>query len=476
MWNVGLYIAGEWRAAENGDDIVVVNPADGQPVGRVARASETDLAQTVAAARTGFETWSRTGVLERSQLLRDAAKILRERADDIAHLMTGEQGKPLVEARGEAMAAADTIDWLAEEARRVYGRIVPSRSVGVEQYVLRDPVGPVAAFTPWNFPINQAVRKIGAAVATGCSIILKRPEETPASVAELVRAFADAGVPPGVINLVFGGPAEISERLIPDPVIRKVSFTGSTEVGKHLAALAGRHMKRITLELGGHAPAIVTADADIDQAARVLGGAKFRNAGQICIAPTRFLVEDSVHDAFVDRLCTTARAIRVGDGADPETTMGPMANARRIEMMESLVADAVDRGARLETGGKRIGNSGYFFEPTVLSGMTPDMRAMNEEPFGPVALVSRVSTLDEAITEANRLDYGLAAYAFTGSAQSMSLLRARIEAGMLSINHQGLALPELPFGGVKESGYGSEGGSEALEPYLVTRLVTQRAA
>jgi succinate-semialdehyde dehydrogenase/glutarate-semialdehyde dehydrogenase len=387
--------------------------------------------------------------------------------------MTLEQGKPLGEARMETLGAADTIDWFAEEARRTYGWVIPARAEGVYQLGLKEPVGPVAAFTPWNFPINQIVRKLAAALATGCSIIVKAPEETPASPAELIRAFADAGVPEGVVGLVYGVPAEISEYLIPHPTIRKISFTGSTPVGKHLAALAGRHMKRATMELGGHAPAIVFDDADLDAAATVLTAAKFRNAGQVCVAPTRFLVQERVYEPFLERVVAAAKARKVGPGMDPESTMGAMANERRIQAMESMVADAVQRGATVETGGRRIGNKGFFFEPTVLTGVSREAHAMNEEPFGPMALVSSFGEFDEAIEEANRLPFGLAAYAYTRSTRTATALAANVESGMLTINHNGLAIPEVPFGGMKDSGYGSEGGREAVEAYLNTKFVSQ---
>jgi succinate-semialdehyde dehydrogenase/glutarate-semialdehyde dehydrogenase len=371
------------------------------------------------------------------------------------------------------MAAADIIDWFAEEGRRAYGRVIPARAEGVYQLVIKEPVGPVAAFTPWNFPINQVVRKLCGAVATGCSIIVKAPEETPASPAELIRAFVDAGLPPGVANLVYGVPAEISAYLIPHPVIRKVTFTGSTPVGKMLAALAGQHMKRVTMELGGHAPAIVCEDADLDLAARTLAGAKFRNAGQVCVSPTRFLVQEKLYDGFVEKFVAAARAVKVGDGLAEGTTMGPLAHERRIPWIETLVQDAQAKGAKVLTGGKRIGNKGYFYEPTVMTEVPKDARAMNEEPFGPLAMISRFRDLDEVVEEANRLPYGLAAYAFTRSTKTATALASRVESGMMTINHLGLALPEVPFGGVKDSGYGSEGGSEAIEAYLNTKFVSQ---
>ena len=471
--NVTLLIDGQWRAAASNRTIPVVNPANGEHIGTVAHADISDLDHALEAAQKGFKLWRKVSAFERSKVMRKAADLLRARADMVATLMTMEQGKPLVEAKIEVMAAADTIDWFAEEGRRAYGRVVPSRGEGIYQLVIKEPVGPVAAFTPWNFPINQVVRKLSCAVATGCSIIVKAPEETPASPAELLRCFVDAGIPAGVVGLVYGVPAEISEYLIPHPVIRKVSFTGSTVIGKQLAALAGLHMKRVTMELGGHAPAIVFDDADIDVAAKLLAGAKFRNAGQVCISPTRFLVQDSVYDRFVEGFVAQAKALKVADGLEAGTTMGPLANPRRITAMESLISDATKHGCKVQTGGHRIGNKGNFFEPTVLTDVPLDARVQNEEPFGPMAIISRFKGFDDVVEEANRLPFGLASYAYTRSAKTANMIAAEVEAGMMSINHHGLGLPEIPFGGVKDSGYGSEGGSEAIEPYLVSKFVTQ---
>ncbi len=473
--NVQLLIDGNWGPSQSGKTINVLNPATGEVNGTVAHADIPDLDRALAAAQKGFETWRRISAYDRAKIMRKAAEILRTRVEEIGRLMTLEQGKPLVEAKGETAFSADIIEWFAEEARRAYGRVVPSRAENIMQLVIKEPVGPVAAFTPWNFPLNQANRKICGALAAGCSIIVKGPEETPGSLSAYVQCWLDAGVPAGVINLVFGVPATISEYLIPHPIIRKISFTGSTAIGKHLAALAGAHMKRVTMELGGHAPSMVFEDANLDTAAAVLAANKFRNAGQVCVAPTRFLVQDSVHDEFVEKLVSQARKVKVGNGLEQGTTMGPLANARRIPAMEALINDAVAKGATIATGGKRIGNVGNFFEPTVLTGMTTDMRAMNEEPFGPVALVSRFSTIDQVIAEANRLDYGLAAYAYTSSQKTLQTLSSRVEVGMLSVNHHGIALPEVPFGGIKDSGYGSEGGTEAIEAYLNTKLVTAAA-
>jgi len=471
--DVQLHIAGKWRNAEGDRSIPVFNPATEEKIGSVAHASRSDLDEALEAARRGFEIWKKTSAFDRSKVMRRAAGLMRERVEAIAKLMTLEQGKPLFEARTEVKLAADIIEWFAEEARRTYGHIVPARAPDVYQLVLKEPVGPVAAFTPWNFPINQVVRKLSAALAAGCSIIVKAPEETPASPAELIRAFVDAGVPEGVIGLVYGVPCEISEYLIPHPVIRKLTFTGSTPVGKQLAALAGAHMKRITMELGGHAPAIVFDDANVDAAVNQLVKAKFRNAGQVCVAPTRFLVQTKVYEDFVGKFVKEAKAIKVAGGLDEGVGMGPLANDRRITAVEELLADARQKGADIKAGGNRIGNKGYFFEPTIVTNVNRDMRMMNEEPFGPLAMVLPFDTFEDAVSEANRLDYGLASYAYTGSAKTATRIAQSVEAGMMTINQLGLALPEVPFGGMKDSGYGSEGGSEALEAYLVTKFVSQ---
>jgi succinate-semialdehyde dehydrogenase/glutarate-semialdehyde dehydrogenase len=470
---VQLFVDGAWTKAAASRFLDVINPATGEPVGKVAHADKADLDRALEAADKGFKAWRKVPAFDRSKVMRKAANLLRERADAIAPLLTMEQGKPLAEAKGEVLAGADVIDWFAEEARRTYGRVIPARSDGIYQLVVKEPVGPVAAFTPWNFPINQVVRKLSCALAAGCSIIVKAPEETPASPAELIRCFADAGVPAGVINLVYGVPAEISEYLIPHPVIRKISFTGSTAVGKQLAALAGLHMKRVTMELGGHAPAIVFDDADVDTASKLLAGAKYRNAGQVCVSPTRVLVQERVYDQFVEGFVKYSKAVKVADGLDSGTTMGPMANARRIAAMEMFIGDATQHGAKIQSGGHRIGNKGNFFEPTVITDVPKDARVMNEEPFGPLAVISPFSSFDEVVTEANRLPYGLASYAYTRSAKTANAIAAAVESGMISINHHGLALPEVPFGGVKDSGYGSEGGLEAIENYLNTKFVTQ---
>ena len=470
--DVLLHIDGQWRAGHAGATLPVHDPATGQRIGSVAVAETTDLDGALAAAARGFATWRRVPAVERAQRMQAAAGLLRERADAIAWLLTLENGKPLAEAQAEVRFGADIIDWFAAEGTRITGRIVAPRAENQIAQVFKEPVGPVAAFTPWNFPINQLVRKLCGALATGCSVIAKAPEETPASPAELVRAFVDAGIPAGVIGLVYGQPDAISRHLIPHPVIRKVTFTGSTAVGKQLAALAGAHMKRVTMELGGHAPVIVADDCDVDRAAKIAAAAKFRNAGQVCISPTRFLVARAVHARFVAGLAAAAGALKLGHGLEPGTGMGPLANPRRLDAVQRLVDDAVAHGARVATGGERRGSAGHFFAPTVLDGVTREHQVFNEEPFGPVAAVQPFDSLDEAIAEANRLPYGLAAYAFTGNLRTAHALSQRLEVGMLWINQPAPAWPELPFGGVKDSGHGSEGGAEALEGYLNTKSVS----
>lgn len=470
-----LFIDDQWTDAADGRTIDVLNPADGQVIGTVAHASVADLDRARAVAERGFEVWRDTTPAKRSTIMRSAAQLLRDRVEMIARTLTLEQGKPLLEARGEILAAADIIDWFAEEGFRVYGRLVPHRTdITIRQMVVKDPVGPVAAFTPWNFPVNQVVRKIAAGLAAGCSLIVKAPEETPASPAELIRAFADAGLPAGVLGLVYGDPAEISGYLIPHPVIRKVTFTGSTAVGKQLAALAGQHMKRSSMELGGHAPVIVCDDADLELVLKTMGPMTFRNAGQVCISPTRFLVQNGVRDEFARALVGHADAIRVGSGLEDDTTMGPLANDRRLAAMGEFHADAVDRGAQVLTGGHRIGEAGNYWAPTVFDEVPTEARLFNDEPFGPVAGIRGFDRLDEAIAEANRLPYGLAGYAFTGSLANADLLTRRVEVGMLWVNMPSMPSAELPFGGIKDSGYGSEGGPEAMECYLNTRAVAIR--
>lgn len=471
--HVQLYIDGHWREGADARKLPVRNPATGEVMGELACAETSDLEEVAQAAHRGFDVWRKISAFDRYKMMRKAAQLLRDRVETVAQLMTLEQGKPLAEARMEVMAGADTIDWFAEEGRRAYGRVIPARQMDVYQLVIKEPVGPVAAFTPWNFPINQIVRKLAAALAAGCSIIVKAPEETPASPAELIRVFIDAGVPAGVVNLVYGDPAHISSYLIAHPAIRKISFTGSTPVGKQLAAMAGQHMKRMTMELGGHAPVIVFNDADISLAAKTMAASKFRNAGQVCVSPTRFLVQEGVFNEFVEQFVLHAEKLKVGNGMETGITMGPLANPRRVTAMQNLVDDAEQQNAKLKTGGKLLGSSGNFWTPTVLTELSLSARAMSEEPFGPMALINPFNTFDDAVQEANRLPFGLAAYAWTRSARTAQQIAASVQTGMITINHLGLGMPETPFGGVKDSGYGSEGGTEALEAYLNPKFVSQ---
>lgn len=468
-----LFIAGQWRMGSGGDTLSVRNPATGEELAPLPVANKADLDEALSAVEKGFPIWRATSAYDRAKVLKKAASLMRERAPYIGAVSTSEQGKPLAESTAEAMACADIFEWYAEEARRAYGRIIPSKHPGVRHMVFKEPIGPVAAFSPWNFPTTIPSRKLAAALAAGCPVIIKPAEETPGSCLELARCLDDAGLPKGVLNVVFGVPAEISTYLIASPVIRKISFTGSTMVGKHLAGLAAQRMIPSTMELGGHAPVIVFEDADLDLAARMSAGAKFRNAGQICIAPTRFYVHDSVHDAFVEKLAAHASALKIGSGLDAATQMGPLANPRRLSAMDEFISDARQHGAGVAAGGEGLGGAGNFWRPTVLSDVPNSARIMNEEPFGPVAVTQRFTSFDEVVAQANRLPYGLAAYAYTRSARTSADIGDALEAGMIGINFSVLTGPETPFGGVKESGHGSEGGIEGLEAYHVTKYVAQ---
>lgn len=467
------YIDGNWVEASSGNSSDVMNPATNIAVGKLSHASKADLDKALAAADKGFKIWRKTSAYERGKILKKAADLLRSRVDEIAAHLTMEQGKVVGEAKVELMGSADIIEWFAEEGRRAYGRIIPARADGVRNMVIMEPVGIVAGFSPWNFPVSQAARKIGGALAAGCSIIIKCPEETPASPIGFVKCFHDAGVPPGVINLVYGVPAEISEYLIPNPLIRKISFTGSVPVGKKLNALAALHMKRATMELGGHAPVLVFDDIETDQVATLLHGMKTRNAGQVCVSPTRFFVHEKAYDKFVGKFTDLMKNTTVGEGLDPKSKMGPLANPRRVNAMEQLVGDALEKGAKAATGGKRIGNQGNFFEPTVLTDVPKNARIMTEEPFGPVAVMMRFKDTDAMLSEANSLPFGLASYAFTKDAKTATKVADALDSGMVSINHFGIALPETPFGGIKDSGFGHEGGVEGLQAYLSAKFVSQ---
>ena len=470
---LGLYIDGAWMKEGGRKLEPVLNPATEKTLAELPHATIADLDQALAAAIKGFAVWRAMPAYDRSRIMGKAADLMRERKEKIARIMTQEQGKIIAESRLEVDAAADVIEWMGEEGRRAYGRIIPGRVRGVRQLVLQEPVGVCAAFTPWNFPALTPARKIAGALGAGCALILKPSEETPGSCIEMVRCFEDVGLPKGVLNLVFGVPAQISEHLIRKEAVRKISFTGSVPVGKHLAKLAAKGMKRATMELGGHAPVVVFDDVDPEKTAEINAAGKYRNAGQVCISPTRFYVQDKIYKRYLDRFTEYAKGIKLGDGLEADSKMGPLANARRLDAMEALVQDCRNVGAKIAAGGKRRGNQGYFFEPTVVTDVPDDSKLMTLEPFGPVAPIVPFKTFDEVVQRANALPFGLAAYAFTGSAKTATAIGDALEAGMVGVNAFAVSTAETPFGGVKESGYGHEGSIEGLEVYMTKKFIAQ---
>lgn len=474
-----LFIDGTWIGPEDGrprDHQPVHDPATGDLLGQLPHADAADIDRALAAAQRGYALWRATAPAARAKVLRGAADWLRAHGEAVARTATREQGKPLAEMRIEVQMAADTLEWYGEEGRRAYGRVL-TRNRGTRSLVVQEPIGPVAAFAPWNFPLGNPARKIGAALGAGCSVILKAPEEAPASAMLVVQALVQAGLPAGVVGLLYGVPDAISRQLLGSRIIRKVSFTGSTVVGRHLMKLAAEGGQRTTMELGGHAPVLVFDDADIELALNLMVAGKYRNAGQVCVSPTRFLVQSGVYERFLAAFAERASRLVVGHGLAEGTQMGPLAHPRRLDAMQTLVSDAVAAGARRVTGGQRLTTGGYanglFWQPTVLADVPLRARIMNEEPFGPVALVNRFETFDEAVAEANRLPFGLAAYAFTESARTALLLGDAIECGMLGINSAAIGAVDAPFGGVKDSGHGSEGALEGLQACLVTKQITQ---
>jgi succinate-semialdehyde dehydrogenase/glutarate-semialdehyde dehydrogenase len=472
--DLSLYINGQFLKGEGRKEQDVYNPATDEVIGKLPHASKADLDLALASAQKAFQSWKKSSPLERSRVLRKVAELSRARAQQIGANITLDMGKPVAEAAGEVTVCAEHADWAAEECRRIYGRVIPSRSEGVRQFVLKEPIGVVAAFSPWNFPFNQAIRKIVSALGAGCTIIIKGPEDAPSAVVAIARLFHEAGLPPGCLNVVWGVPSEVSTYLIHSPIVRKVSFTGSVPVGKQLAAMAGSLMKPCTMELGGHSPVIVMDDADVDAAADIMASSKFRNAGQVCVSPTRFYVQEKAYDRFVSRFLDKVKKLKVGPGTEPDTKMGPLAHKRRVPAIAGFVEDADARGAKILTGGHKMGDKGNFFEPTVVDEPPDDSKLMTQEPFGPIMGLKRFKEIDEAIERANSLPFGLAAYAFTTSTRNATKLGDGLESGMVTINHLGFALAETPFGGVKESGYGSEGGAETFDGYLVTKFVTQK--
>lgn len=474
--NLALFIDGQWLRGAGRAERDVIDPATGDVIAHLPLASADDIDAALASSAKAFVTWRDTSAWQRATILRQAAQLIGERKVALAAVLTMDNGKPLGDALGEIDRVVETVLWCSEQATRTYGRTFPPRAPGLLQATSKRPIGPVAAFAPWNFPAVLAVRKIAAALAAGCTIIVKPAEETPAACVGLVRAFQDAGVPPGVLNLVFGVPSEVSQRLIASPVIRKVSFTGSVPVGRLLYQLASAGLKAITMELGGHSPVIVCADVDVDRVAADCAAFKYRNAGQVCLSPNRFFVHEAVYDAFVARFVEVAKNLRVGAGADAGVQMGPLNNARRLDAAERFVVDARDHGARVALGGKRIGKRGFFFEPTVLTGIDESASIMSEEPFCPVAPIVSFSTLDDAIAKANAVEFGLAAYAFTNAGDKAAALSERLEAGWIGINSFTPALADAPLGGMKDSGVGYEGGPEGLDAYLQTRFLSHDRA
>lgn len=468
-----LLIDGEFRQGSTGVTEDVLNPATEEVLGAVPHASKADLDAALQSSLKGFQVWKATTPIERQKVMNRAADLIEADIDRIARNLTQEMGKPVGEARLELGFAIDVLRWYGEEGKRAYGRLIPARIPGARQIVVKEPVGPALAFVAWNFPAVNVMRKVAGALGAGCSMIIKPSEETPGTAVAIARALVEAGLPKGVLNVVFGVPDEVSRHLLASPIPRKLSFTGSVPVGKHLQKLAADTLKRCTMELGGHSPAIIFDDADIDRAIRVIGTNKFRNCGQVCISPTRFYVQEGVYEKFVDGFTEIAKSVKVGNGLEDGVQMGPLVAARRLEVMEGWVADARDHGATITAGGNRIGNIGYFWEPTVMRDVPEEARIMNEEPFGPVAPVAPFKSLDEVVERANKLSFGLASYAFTSDGKKAKALEEGIEAGLVGINHPGVSMPETPFGGVNESGYGSEGGIEGLEAFLRTKFVTE---
>jgi len=468
-----LFIGGQWLTAQDRATAAVVNPATGEEIGQVPLATAEDLDHALEVARLSFDQWRQTVPDQRAKILKRAADLILERAPHIAAQMTLEEGKPLRESLDEVTRAAEYFEWFAESARRIDGRVVPANRPGVLQLVKRQAIGPVAAFTPWNFPAITPARKLSAALAAGCSVVLKPGEESPSSALALARALDDAGLPKGVLQVVFGVPDQVSSHLIASPIIRKVTFTGSVPIGRLLSARAAEGVKPITLELGGHGPVLVFADADIEKAAVEGVANRFRGTGQVCISSTRFLIQREAYAEFVEHFVAATEALKIGDGMDPQTQVGPLANPRQLAKMEQLIADAVEKGARVLAGGEALPGAGYFFQPTVLADVPMNARIMHEEPFGPIAILMPFDELSDGLQEANRLPYGLSAYAFTSNARTAIDVADGLEAGMIGINQYRIVATELPFGGMKESGHGSEGGIEGIEHYLTNKFISQ---
>ncbi|HEX3649126.1 MAG TPA: NAD-dependent succinate-semialdehyde dehydrogenase [Pseudonocardiaceae bacterium] len=466
-----LLVDGRWRGSAAGSP--VVDPATEQVIAEVPHATTDDIDAALAAAARGFETWRRTPVAERAAVMREAARLVRARADRFARVITLELGKPLAEARVEVGTAVGILEWNADEGRRTYGRVIPGPA-NRRQFVQAEPIGPVAAFAPWNAPLITPSRKISSALAAGCSVVIKPAEETPGTAVLLAQAYLDAGLPAGVLGVLFGEPARISERLLTSDVIRAVTFTGSTAVGRQLAGTAALHMKRAVMELGGHAPVLVCEDVSPEQVAAGAAKAAYRNAGQVCTSPTRFFVARSRYAEFLDALTDRVRALKLGNGFDAGTDIGPVAGERRLTAVDRLVADAVRHGARVTTGGRRREGTGYFYEPTVLADVGDDCEVSRVEPFGPLATVAAYDDLDTAIRRANSVPFGLAGYVFGNDAATVRRLGAELDCGAIAVNHWQVSGPETPFGGHRDSGFGSEGGIEGISAFQQLKFLSEQ--
>ena len=468
-----LLINGKWKMGSENKAEAVYNPATNEVIGDLPHASKKDLDEALESNAEAFKLWKKESPLNRQKIIENACRNLESKFDQVAANLTIEMGKPLAEAKGELAVGLDVLRWYGEEGKRAYGRIVPSRMINMSQTVIKEPIGPVIAFVAWNFPVMNVVRKIGGALASGCTITIKPSEETPGTAIAIGRAFMEAGLPAGVLNIVFGVPSEVSEHLCSSKIPRKLSFTGSIPVGKHLQKLAAENMIRCTMELGGHSPLMVFDDTDIEMAAKISVAAKFRNAGQVCVSPTRFLVQENVQEKFINAVLEETNKIQVGNGLDENINMGPLIANRRIDVMDNFVKDAVSNGAKLNIGGHGLNREGSFYSPTVLTNVSDSTKIMNEEPFGPLLPIDSFKSVDEVIDRANRLDFGLASYAFTNNPKIVNSLKSEIQAGLLAVNSSVVSTPETPFGGVKHSGYGSEGGVEGLDAFLVTRFISE---
>lgn len=469
---IEMLINGQWVSGEAGSE-EIIDPATEEVLGETPHASAAQMDAALASADQGFKVWKAMTPLARQAIMAKAADDLAANIDELAVNLTREMGKPVGESKLELGFAIDVLRWYGEEGKRAYGRLIPARVPGARQMMVKEPVGPCAAFVAWNFPAVNVMRKVAGALGAGCSLIIKPSEETPATAVAIGKALMKAGLPDGVLNIIFGVPDTVSRHILASPVTKKLSFTGSVPVGKHLQKLAADTLKRCTMELGGHSPVIVFDDADVDKALAVIGGNKFRNAGQVCISPSRFYVQENAYAKFVDGFTEIAKNLKVGNGLEEGVQMGPLVAERRLSVMQDWVTDARDKGATITAGGERIGNKGWFWAPTVIKDVPDEARILTEEPFGPVAPVMPFKAMDEVVEKANALPFGLASYVFTTDGGKARQMADALEAGLVGVNHPGVSMPETPFGGVNESGYGSEGGIEGLEAYLRTKFVTE---